>query len=182
MRPVPIILATCLAGLLLGCGSGRGASSYLYEQDGGEARLRDSEIRMETERYRQGGPGPDVRSIRCKDGRITARYESPARRQAGEAEIPLATYSKIWAEVMERAGWGAKPEVPDPQGGFYHFIRFRLGTRVGETSAQDRSNFLGVGTQNIRERLELANAITDLIAEHVVVGPMKEAPDPAPGR
>ena len=102
MRPVSIILACVLTSLLLGCGSGRGASSYLYEEGPGEPRLRNSEIRMETERFRQGGPGPDVRTISCSEGRIVARFESPARRQEGEAALPGTVQATAEAVKKEK--------------------------------------------------------------------------------
>ncbi|MCB9831252.1 MAG: hypothetical protein H6807_02170 [Planctomycetes bacterium] len=173
MRSSTVLLLLLALTALTGCGSGHGASAWLYEKGpGGEDRLIDAEIRMETQRHRRGGPGPDLRIIRCQDGRIRVRYESPTRKEEGEADLPLADYSRIWNELVDRAGWNGNPEAADPQGGYYHYIRYRLGTRVGETSAQNRSNFLGMGTENIHNRLELANEITRLVAERVEPGPM----------
>ena len=74
-------------------------------------------------------------------------------------------------------GFSQKSEEIDPRGSYYHLISFRMGSRLGITSGQNRSNFAGLQTANILERLEIANVITRIIDKNVAVHDIPRLPN-----
>ncbi|MCA9320791.1 MAG: hypothetical protein KDB53_08655 [Planctomycetes bacterium] len=172
--------ALVAAGLLVmaACSSTHPGGSYLYDE-GEPPKLLDSEIKMVTHRKIRGSDDADLRILKCRDGQIIGKVVLPRQRQQGEVTIPLESYARIWAELRDR-GFELEVEPADPAGGYYHLLTLKMGQKFNEFSAQDRTNFLGFGTQNIQDRMELANAFVRFLNEHVTLQPMPpEAVEPA---
>lgn len=175
MKLKQIAVIVCLLVTITACSSSTPGGKRLY--DGSEPpKLLDGEIRMETLRRLKGnGQAPEVRTIKVEDGVLTCTMKSQSRKLQGQGSFPVKEYAAIWRHIDDLGGFGQEPESPDPAGGYYHAITFRLGPRKGETSAQNRSNFLGLGTTEIQARLRLSNAITRSIEENIDLSPWTES-------
>ncbi len=167
-RTALVLLAMIVSGLVA-CSSSKPGGSWLYEK-GPEGRLLDSEIRIETQRKTRGDRRRDVRRIRCKDGVITGSVVAPRQKLRGESPISFDDYAAVWEKYNE-SGWGLNVEPLDPSGGYYHIVTMRLGGHSHEFSAQQRTNFLGVATQDIATRLDLVNEVVRLLDEVVKLEP-----------
>ncbi len=163
-----LLLAMVVAGLVA-CSSAKPGGSWLYEKGEG-GRLLDSEIRIETQRKTRGDRLMDVRRIRCKDGNITGSVVAPRQKLRGEGRVSFDDYAAIW-ERYHNSGWGLNVEPLDPSGGYYHIVTMRLGGHSHEFSAQQRTNFLGVATQDIATRLELVSDVVRLLDDVVKLEP-----------
>ena len=174
------VLAVLVVALSLtaGCSTSTPGGRRLYD-DSEPPRLLDSEVRMETTRKLRGDKTPDVRVVRVKGGIITCSLRSDARGVMGEGTMTAKEYGEIWEQIDNLGGFDQKSEPPDPSGGYFHAITFRLARRQGQTSAQNRSNFLGLGTTEIQARLSLANAITRAVERNVNLGPIPDEPERA---
>ena len=99
------LLLLPLTGLSSCQSSAQSGGRYLYEPDADPPRLLDSEIRMETQRRIKGRKTPDLRIIRCQNGKISASLRSEARWLEGEAELPFAAYAQAWEAIMNGGGF-----------------------------------------------------------------------------
>ncbi len=163
-----LLLTLVLAGSIA-CSSAKPGGSWLYEK-GENGGLLDSEIRIETQRKTRGDRRKDVRRLRCRDGVITGSVVAPRQKVRGEGPISLEDYAAVW-EKYNQSGWGLNVEPLDPSGGYYHIVTMRLGGHSHEFSAQQRTNFLGVATEDIATRLDLVNEVVRLLDEVVKLEP-----------
>ncbi|MFT7618065.1 MAG: hypothetical protein ACI97A_001704 [Planctomycetota bacterium] len=166
MKLFKLAAILCVLTSMMACSTSTPGGKRLYD-DSEPPSLLDAEIRMDTLRRLKGDKSPDVRTIQVQDGVLTCSLESRARKLKGSGPFPMKEYSAIWRQIDDLGWFGQKAETPDPSGSYYHAITFRLGPRLGQTSAQNRTNFLGLGTTEIQARLRLSNMITRAIEEHV---------------
>lgn len=165
------ILGIALVAAGWGCGTGAPGGHELYDKDKDQPTLLVSEIKMVTRLSRNPNAKPEVRTLLCRDGRVTATVQT--ERGEGQAEISLVEYGRLWRFLLANGCFDLKVENPDPKGGYYHLVTCTLGNRVGRFSAQVRTNFLGFGTRNIQKRIELSNAIARLTGRTVKLSPKK---------
>jgi hypothetical protein len=148
---------------LAACASqGQPGGSLLYGDDG---ELLDSEIRLETYRPGRTELPPDLRVITCDQGKILGRVDT--RYKEGEGEVPIESYGRLWRTLVDGGSGVMTRDAAKTDGGLYHIVRLRRGLKVDEFSAQERVNFLGVGTSTVYSRLELVNAIAKTVSDHV---------------
>jgi hypothetical protein len=167
---LPRAWLAALVTLVAACSSATPGGAHLYD-DGDPPGLLHASIRMETRRSPRSSLPPDLRTIVCHDGRITATYRSEATRKEGTGPIPFEEYAKLW-DLLRSRTLVLEAEEIDPAGGPYHFVTHTLGTKTHSFSAQDRTNFLGLATETIRDRLDATNAIATLVHEYVEVHDM----------
>ncbi len=162
--------------VISGCSSSTPGGRWLYDEST-PPKLLDAEIRMNTLRRAKGDKKPDIRIIKVVDGEISCSLSSRVRNVEGEGTLSAKEYGQIWSLIEELGGFNQEAEAPDQTGGYYHAISFRLGHRLGQSSAQNRSNFLGLGTTEIQARLSLANAITRAVEANVTIREMAPPPE-----
>jgi hypothetical protein len=165
------VVASCAALLLAACSS-RGP---LYSQDD-PPRLLDGEIRMTSTWQAGGEPVPDVREIKCRDGRVTATYDGRLGRREGEA--PTAAWERLWNRIADAAPWNSPRftvEPDDPKAGPYHVVTLRIGDRSSAFSSQLAGGFIQLGTQSGSARMSHSNAVAEFVTTYATRETRKEA-------
>ena len=145
--------STALCSMILGVGlsllgacNSTPGGSRLYDASVDPPVLLDAEIRMETFRRIRGTKQPDLRIIRCRDGRVTGSLHSIRHGRSGEGPIPLEAYYRLWSSDLPEDVFIWDDQPADTDGGYFHVISVGLGRRFHRFSAQNRTNFLGMGT------------------------------------
>ena len=143
MPRIDSVVGVALGLLLLSACSG--VDERFYTKDD-PPKLKDGRIEMLT-REEPGGPIRHRRILEAKDGKISCSLEMRGfgiwRGHPSESE---------WKEVMEtlmRGGvFGSRTalnvEPFRPEGGLYHLITVRMGSKVHRFSSQDHSYAMGM--------------------------------------
>ena len=116
-------VAIGLLVFLSSCDGGPRHDRRLYTK-GAEARLRDSEITIETFAPTRTAKVVETRRVRCFDGTAHATVTKPKRQ--GEADLSPDLYGKIWGKLLAKDAFSLNVEPAAADGGLYHLIRLRL--------------------------------------------------------
>lgn len=174
---VLLLAAACVLG---GCGGGPGV---LYH-DEQPPRLKNGTVTMRTTWTPSDEANPDVRRIKCRDGKITCELISRSRGH-WTGEVPVVGWEKLWATLLQARPLAKQPTydvVPDdPQSqGPYHLISIELDGVFHEFSAQLRRNILGVfSSKEMADRLRYSDAIAECVqayATHELKPPEPDRP------
>lgn len=159
-----LVVAAC------GCSSSRVGGRYLYHDKSDPPRLLDGEIRVETFRRVRGKRTPDVRVLRCKDGKVTGLVESIRGAERGEVELPVEVWARAWSQLWPGA-FEYEAEEADPSGSYYHLVNLRLGRKARQFSAQRVSSVFGAVIKQRQERTDVVNQIVELLDKEVETSP-----------
>jgi len=170
-----------VASVCGGCSSGPGV---LYH-DGQPPRLKNGTVTMRTAWTPATDANPDVRRVKCRDGKITCELISRSRGH-WQGDVPVKAWEKLWVQLQRAKPLERKPkygvEPDDAQAsGPYHVISIELDGRFHEFSAQLRRNMLAVfSSRDVSERLAYSDAVAELVQAYATTElKPPEAPKPA---
>lgn len=152
-----------LCGLLLGTGCASQADA-LQSADGAPL---DSIISMSSSFVTNSDKGAEVRRVVARNGVVSCELHTMDGDFYGA--VPVKEWRRLWNLLLEEDPFGhgtLDVDEDDKDGGPYHKVRLERGRDFKEFSAQNKTDLAVFSSRGVVRRLQLSNAIVELVARH----------------
>ncbi|MSR75592.1 MAG: hypothetical protein EXS14_09025 [Planctomycetes bacterium] len=134
---------------------------------GADGKCVESSIVMSSSFITNSDKGAEVRRVLSRNGELSCELHTSHGDFVGT--VPFKEWRKLWDLLLAEDPFGRGTldvDDDDPSGGPYHKVRLELGAQSQEFSAQNKADLVIFATREVGRRLQLSNAIVELVARN----------------